>query len=674
MVLAAMAMCVMASAVAQDYQLITSATKWRYSHQNLDFGTAWRAPAYDDTVAGWEGPGSILFGYETTPAEYSGPPAPIPPQTFKTMFVSPLTEVPFVTNYYFRTHFTVPNIAPNLMAIASLRTTNYIDDGCIYYINGVEIFRYNMPAGPVNAATWALGALTEGYSPILNETIIIRTNPIPANLIIGGDNVFAVELHNTTNTSSDEVFGMVMTLAIPEPIVIVTQPVGETNYLGSPNYTLSVAVTGTGPSYQWYSNNVRIAGAIFATNLVSTAQTNAGVNYYVVITNFLGKVTSDVARVSITTDKFPIQLLQAFAGPPAPPGAAGSNQVLVYFNKTIERDFAATNPGNYRVTVFGMTNVLQITLAQLAGNTVRLSTSSPFIRGTNYVLTVYDVTGTNLLAMVPNPGQIGISTISTNPPPIWTNLMTMSQGWTWNENNGNDSTGNSLGTSWLSAGYSEDNSWAAGNGIFYFSNLGFSPACTGGAGSTISQGVNAYYFRTTFDFPAGLPHSGNLRIRHFVDDGAIFYLNGTEISRYNMAAGPVSYATFASRNIGGPMCISNVIPIGNLLVTGLNHFQAEDHQSSTSPDPEVYFGMELDYTTNFTVLATNTSPVPPRVSIVEQSPTTEVISWATSQGGLNWGLEFNTDLKSTGWTILPNSSPYTNTVGPVRKFFRAVRK
>src|SRR5438105_12809585 len=146
MVLALAAVCLASSVYttkAQHYSLISTDTKWRFSHQNLDFGTAWRANAYDDTVTGWEGPSNILFGFETTPAEYTAPASPaIGGVNFRTKFPDPVTEVPFVTNYYFRTHFTMPNVPVNLRSLSGLVTTNYIDDGCIYYLNGVEILRY----------------------------------------------------------------------------------------------------------------------------------------------------------------------------------------------------------------------------------------------------------------------------------------------------------------------------------------------------------------------------------------------------------------------------------------------------------------------------------------------------------------------------------------------------
>jgi len=67
---------------------------------------------------------------------------------------------------------------------------------------------------------------------------------------------------------------------------------------------------------------------------------------------------------------------------------------------------------------------------------------------------------------------------------------------------------------------------------------------------------------------------------------------------------------------------------------------------------------------------TNTSPLPPKLAIVRQSPAAEVISWGMDTGGLHWDLESSTDPASNNWTTLPDSSPYTNSA-PGQKFFRA---
>ncbi len=398
-----------------SYQLITVDTPWRYNQTAADLGTGWVVPTYDDTLPGWKGPSNILFGFETTPTNYL-------PFTFRTGqggdFPSPTNVVPYVTNYYFRTHFTMPNLPSELLASTVLLTTNFVDDGSVVYLNGTELFRYNMPAGSIRATTFASVQLgIEGFQPG-TQTVFSRSNS-PANLVVG-DNVLAVELHSANKTSSDEVFGLTLTAVVPDTIVITTQPVGQTNIIGSPTITLAVEVSGSNPSYQWYSNNLAIAGATFRTNNISTAQTNSGTDYYVIVSNGLGSATSSVARVQILSDTFPIKLLSAFSGPPVPPGTSQQNQVLVTLDKTAVTS-AATNLANYSIGIFGTTNIIPVANAQSGGNLIRLTTASNLFYGINYVLTVYDLRGTNLIPIQPEPAQIGISIIRTNPPPWVTN-------------------------------------------------------------------------------------------------------------------------------------------------------------------------------------------------------------------------------------------------------------
>src|SRR3989442_1311762 len=78
---------------SQEFQLLTFTNTWRYNQSGNDLGTAWKEVGYDDTVAGWEGPGLPLFGFETQPGEY--------PYAFNTMFPDPVTVTPYVNTYYF---------------------------------------------------------------------------------------------------------------------------------------------------------------------------------------------------------------------------------------------------------------------------------------------------------------------------------------------------------------------------------------------------------------------------------------------------------------------------------------------------------------------------------------------------------------------------------------------
>lgn len=81
--------------------------------------------------------------------------------------------------------------------------------------------------------------------------------------------------------------------------VILAQPQG-TNVIGGTAVNFSVNAVGTAPlGYQWYFNSNTISGAT-ATNyfIASAAATNAG-NYFVVISNAAGSVTSSVAVLAI---------------------------------------------------------------------------------------------------------------------------------------------------------------------------------------------------------------------------------------------------------------------------------------------------------------------------------------------------------------------------------------
>src|SRR6185295_9012390 len=92
--------------------------------------------------------------------------------------------------------------------------------------------------------------------------------------------------------------------------------------------------------------------------------------------------------------------------------------------------------------------------------------------------------------------------------------------------------------------------------------------------TVLDLGATTYYFRTTFVWN-GDPATTAFRLRSIVDDGAIFYLNGTEIFRQNMPGGQVGHTNLASSNIGtpnftGPLAIAN-----SGLVSGTNVLAVE---------------------------------------------------------------------------------------------------
>ena len=103
---------------------------WKYQPVTSDPGyvpaDAWVANGFDDS--GWpSGPG--IYGSEPSPLPY-----PI-----LTAIAGPAAGGPVAS--YFRTHFTFTG---NPAGVALL-FSNYVDDGILVWLNGVELFSYNMP-------------------------------------------------------------------------------------------------------------------------------------------------------------------------------------------------------------------------------------------------------------------------------------------------------------------------------------------------------------------------------------------------------------------------------------------------------------------------------------------------------------------------------------------------
>src|ERR1039458_3580229 len=152
---------------------------WRYDQSGSNDGTVWRGPAYNDSA--WQ-QGAAFFGAY---------PAPI--QT-------PLTLGGGRITYYFRTHFNFPSGTVGFALVAS----NYLDDGAVFYLNGTEVGRVRMANGVVGYQTPAASA--DGGP--------VQVLTFSSGSLVQGDNVLAVEVHQTTPTNSDILFGMSLTAII----------------------------------------------------------------------------------------------------------------------------------------------------------------------------------------------------------------------------------------------------------------------------------------------------------------------------------------------------------------------------------------------------------------------------------------------------------------------------
>lgn len=158
--------------------------------------------------------------------------------------------------------------------------------------------------------------------------------------------------------------------------------------------------------------------------------------------------------------------------------------------------------------------------------------------------------------------------------------------------------GSDQGTAWRAAAFN-DASWASGP-----AQLGYGD---GDEATTVSFGPNASakyvttYFRRSFTVADPAAFAG-LTLRLLRDDGAVVYLNGTEIHRANMPAGTVSSTTFASVALGAPdeSTFFSASVSKTALIAGTNVLAVEIHQANgTSTD--VSFDLELAASTSASV-------------------------------------------------------------------------
>ncbi len=91
-----------------------------------------------------------------------------------------------------------------LAAIEALVLSCAVDDGFVAYFNGEEIGRFNVPEGEVNNDTTAITANPQG-EPVDADYVPVEI-AVPGDLLVEGNNVIAISVHNATLNSSDLTF------------------------------------------------------------------------------------------------------------------------------------------------------------------------------------------------------------------------------------------------------------------------------------------------------------------------------------------------------------------------------------------------------------------------------------------------------------------------------------
>src|SRR6185295_15535443 len=76
------------------------------------------------------------------------------------------------------------------------------DDGVVVYVNGVEVYRDNMPNGTISYNTLAASG-AEG-----DDGNVIHTVTLPVSSFVNGNNTIAVEIHQWSVSNSDISFDL----------------------------------------------------------------------------------------------------------------------------------------------------------------------------------------------------------------------------------------------------------------------------------------------------------------------------------------------------------------------------------------------------------------------------------------------------------------------------------
>lgn len=157
--------------------IISYGTSWKYLDNNTRPAN-WQTSAFND--AAWA-TGNAELGYGD----------------------APVTTVSFgadANNKYITTYFRKSVTIANPASFADFTLNVRRDDGIVVYVNGVERYANNMPAGRTHATLASTAAADDGATP--------QTASLSSAFFSVGTNVIAVEVHQNAANSSDLTFDL----------------------------------------------------------------------------------------------------------------------------------------------------------------------------------------------------------------------------------------------------------------------------------------------------------------------------------------------------------------------------------------------------------------------------------------------------------------------------------
>lgn len=448
------------------------------------------------------------------------------------------------TTTYFRKTFTVADPA----RVSGMAGELMYDDGLVVYLNGREIGRAAMPSGTVTATTLASGHEASNAYRAFDWTG-------HTDELVAGTNVIAVEVHQASRTSSDLVFDLALSLEEAAPAEVVAEIPRRARWsywdeggdLGTA-WRLSASAPG------WSSGNGVLGyGEGYITTPVGFGDDEDDKHITTYFTRALAvddpaEVTGMIAEV-MWDDGFAMYL---------------NGTRLVSRNLPTGAITAATLASGHEAgDQYDEIDLSQhLSRLRRGENVIAVEVHQADRRSSDLV---FDL-GLQLLgAQPPPPDGAGIARGSEWR--YWDGAQPPDDSWEWND--------------------VDDAAWATGAGP-----LGFGESYLG---TTTASGAMTTYFRRWFDVEAPSVETAILGELMY-DDGAVVYLNGHEIARVSMPAGPIGPDTPALGHEASNRYVTYDWSAANaLLVPGPNLVAVEVHQVSASSSDLVFdLALEVD--------------------------------------------------------------------------------
>ncbi len=199
-------------------RLVVSGSTWSYWDHGTDPGSDWTSGDFDDSD--WD-QGEAPLGYgddQATVISYGSD-----------------SEDKHITTW-FRLSFSVRDAA----AWPGLTVGLIRDDGGVVYLNGQEILRSNLPEGEIDAGTRA-GEIVDN-----SDENTFYEAAVDAGLLVEGENILSVEVHQANSNSSDLTFDL---------------------WLGEEEQTISTNFYDMGGESDWVLNGAYVDRALFRNKL-----------------------------------------------------------------------------------------------------------------------------------------------------------------------------------------------------------------------------------------------------------------------------------------------------------------------------------------------------------------------------------------------------------------------